>query len=79
MMGCQDSLTCPEGGRGRACALDALASAEGVETPQQLAALRATGCDCVAGFLLAHPQPEDEPMPTRALGDEGGDAGSARA
>jgi EAL domain-containing protein (putative c-di-GMP-specific phosphodiesterase class I) len=76
MMGCQDSRTCPEGGP--AHALDALASAEGVETPQQLAALRATGCDCVAGFLLAHPQPEAEPMPTRALGDEGG-AGSVRA
>ena len=29
-------------GRGPAHALDALASAEGVETPQQLAALRAT-------------------------------------
>ncbi|OOC09580.1 putative bifunctional diguanylate cyclase/phosphodiesterase [Thioalkalivibrio halophilus] len=29
--------------------------AEGVETPQQLAWLRAHGCDRVQGFLLAHP------------------------
>ncbi len=35
--------------------------AEGVETEQQMAMLRALGCDAVQGFLLAHP------MPTEAL------------
>lgn len=44
-------------------ALGASASAEGVETPQQLEAVRATGCDTAAGFLLHRPQPSDTPMP----------------
>ncbi|WP_432482048.1 putative bifunctional diguanylate cyclase/phosphodiesterase [Kineococcus esterisolvens] len=31
--------------------------AEGVETPEQLGALRRMGCDAAQGFLLAHPGP----------------------
>ncbi|MGE0788576.1 MAG: EAL domain-containing protein [Sandaracinaceae bacterium] len=34
--------------------------AEGVETPAQLAHLRAEGCDIVQGFLLARPAPSTE-------------------
>lgn len=34
---------------------DLLVVAEGVETPQQLGALRAMGCDWGQGFLFAHP------------------------
>ena len=34
--------------------------AEGVETPVQLAAVRALGCDAAQGFLLAHPQPGEQ-------------------
>ncbi|MCW2992032.1 MAG: domain S-box/diguanylate cyclase protein, partial [Solirubrobacterales bacterium] len=34
--------------------------AEGVETPEQLSALRRTGCDRVQGFLLSRPLPPDE-------------------
>jgi EAL domain-containing protein (putative c-di-GMP-specific phosphodiesterase class I) len=30
-------------------------TAEGVETVEQLAALRALGCDLIQGFLVAHP------------------------
>jgi EAL domain-containing protein (putative c-di-GMP-specific phosphodiesterase class I) len=32
-------------------------TAEGVETAEQLAMLRALGCDDVQGFLLARPMP----------------------
>lgn len=35
--------------------LDLEVTAEGVETVEQLAALRALGCDLVQGYLLAHP------------------------
>jgi EAL domain-containing protein (putative c-di-GMP-specific phosphodiesterase class I) len=35
------------------------ATAEGVETHEQLAELRRLGCDHVQGNLLAHPQPGD--------------------
>lgn len=35
-------------------------TAEGVETVEQLAALRALGCDLVQGYLLAHPLEPDE-------------------
>ena len=38
------------------------AVAEGLETPQQLAALRAIGCDFAQGYLFGRPQP------ARALG-----------
>jgi EAL domain-containing protein (putative c-di-GMP-specific phosphodiesterase class I) len=31
--------------------------AEGVETPEQLAGLRARGCDTMQGFLFAKPGP----------------------
>ncbi|OOG25577.1 diguanylate cyclase [Thioalkalivibrio denitrificans] len=34
--------------------------AEGVETEEQLTALRAMGCDCVQGYLLARPMPPGE-------------------
>jgi diguanylate cyclase (GGDEF)-like protein len=40
--------------------LGARCCAEGVETPDQLAAVRTTGCDEVQGFLLGRPQPLDE-------------------
>lgn len=38
-------------------AIDATAIAEGVESESQLVALRAVGCDFVAGFYLARPVP----------------------
>jgi EAL domain-containing protein (putative c-di-GMP-specific phosphodiesterase class I) len=37
-----------------------LAVAEGVETPEQLAALGSMGCEYAQGFLLARPLPFDE-------------------
>jgi diguanylate cyclase (GGDEF)-like protein len=37
--------------------------AEGVETPEQLAALRELGCDVVQGYLLARPLPAPEVRP----------------
>lgn len=36
------------------------AVAEGVETTEQLAALRRLGCDAAQGFLFSHPVPDDE-------------------
>ncbi|MFC5372778.1 EAL domain-containing protein [Brevundimonas faecalis] len=36
--------------------------AEGVETPEQLAFLRAQGCDEVQGYLLGRPQPEADAL-----------------
>jgi diguanylate cyclase (GGDEF)-like protein/PAS domain S-box-containing protein len=41
-------------------ALGLAAAAEGVEEPQQLAGLRALGCDLAQGFLFAEPRPADE-------------------
>jgi EAL domain-containing protein (putative c-di-GMP-specific phosphodiesterase class I) len=38
-------------------------TAEGVETIEQLAALRALGCDLVQGYLLAHPLEAGELVP----------------
>jgi diguanylate cyclase (GGDEF)-like protein len=38
-------------------ALDVEVIAEGVETPEQLEALRSVGCGAVQGFLLGHPAP----------------------
>lgn len=38
-------------------------TAEGVETIEQLAALRALGCDLVQGYLLAHPLEAQELVP----------------
>lgn len=46
-------------------ALDAIASAEGVEHAAQWEALRELGCDSAAGYLMARPQPLDLPMPAR--------------
>jgi diguanylate cyclase (GGDEF)-like protein/PAS domain S-box-containing protein len=43
------------------------AVAEGLETPQQLAALRTIGCDFAQGYLFGRPQP------ARALGDRPAD------
>jgi EAL domain-containing protein (putative c-di-GMP-specific phosphodiesterase class I) len=47
--------------------------AEGVETGEQLALLRAWGCDAIQGFHLSKPVPADEfvallraPAPARA-------------
>jgi EAL domain-containing protein (putative c-di-GMP-specific phosphodiesterase class I) len=34
--------------------------AEGIETVEQLEALRAHGCDQAQGYLLGRPQPADE-------------------
>ncbi len=48
--------------------LGASVVAEGVETPQQLEALRRVGCDAVQGFYLARPMPaEDVPSRLSAL------------
>ena len=44
---------------GLAHSLNMTATAEGVETEDQLEALRALGCDKVQGFLLARPAPAD--------------------
>jgi diguanylate cyclase (GGDEF)-like protein/PAS domain S-box-containing protein len=41
-------------------ALGISVTAEGVETPAQLAGLRALGCDWAQGFLLGKPMPADE-------------------
>jgi EAL domain-containing protein (putative c-di-GMP-specific phosphodiesterase class I) len=40
--------------------LDMSTVAEGVETPEQLAALRDRGCDGVQGYLLSRPLPAGE-------------------
>jgi EAL domain-containing protein (putative c-di-GMP-specific phosphodiesterase class I) len=44
--------------------------AEGVESEEQLAALRRTGCDEVAGFLLARPVPPAELPGAARAGEE---------
>jgi len=41
-------------------ALDLLTTAEGVEEPQQLAGLRALGCDLAQGYLFAKPVPSED-------------------
>jgi diguanylate cyclase (GGDEF)-like protein/PAS domain S-box-containing protein len=41
-------------------ALDISVTAEGVETPAQLAGLRVLGCDWAQGFLLGKPMPAEE-------------------
>ncbi len=43
--------------------LGLLVTAEGVETIEQLAALRSLGCDLVQGFLVAHPLEATELVP----------------
>jgi len=42
---------------GMARGLGLAVTAEGIETPEQLARVRALGCDAVQGFLLARPAP----------------------
>lgn len=42
------------------------ATAEGVETAEQLAILRELGCDVVQGYLIAHPLPPEELRPWAA-------------
>lgn len=60
------TLPWPEGGKAQvmlatiidlAHQLDMRVTAEGVESPEQLAFLRQTGCDYVQGFLLGRPEP----------------------
>ncbi len=41
-------------------AVGATTTVEGVETPEQLAALEPLGCDAVQGFLLGRPVPADQ-------------------
>lgn len=41
-------------------------TAEGVETVEQLAALRELGCDLIQGYLIAHPLEADELVPWAA-------------
>ncbi|MBA2478536.1 MAG: EAL domain-containing protein [Sporichthyaceae bacterium] len=52
---------------GLAHALDLTATAEGVETERQLAALRELGCDAAQGFYLAPPVLAHELVPELAL------------
>jgi EAL domain-containing protein (putative c-di-GMP-specific phosphodiesterase class I) len=40
--------------------LEMAVNAEGVETPEQLAALRAEGCSELQGYLFSRPKPEAE-------------------
>lgn len=44
--------------------LDMRVVGEGVETPAQMAALTAFGCDLAQGFLLGHPLPAQDSFPT---------------
>jgi diguanylate cyclase (GGDEF)-like protein/PAS domain S-box-containing protein len=46
-------------------ALNAEACAEGVETADELHAVRDADCDTAAGYLLAHPQPSHVALPDR--------------
>jgi EAL domain-containing protein (putative c-di-GMP-specific phosphodiesterase class I) len=41
-------------------ALGMVATAEGIETPDQLASARELGCDVAQGYLFARPAPADE-------------------
>lgn len=43
--------------------LDLTSTAEGVETPEQLAVLRDLGCDLAQGYLIAHPLSAEELVP----------------
>ncbi len=52
--------------------LGARATAEGVESEAELAALQIRGCDAVQGYLLAHPASADQLFPLRALPLSGG-------
>jgi diguanylate cyclase (GGDEF)-like protein len=42
--------------------------AEGIETVEQLDALRTLGCDCGQGYYFSRPQPAHDPQLMRALG-----------
>lgn len=59
-------------GLGRSLGLTVVA--EGIETPGQLTALRALGCELGQGFLLAHPRPARDigPEPPRHVALPGG-------
>ena len=54
--------------------------AEGVETPEQLALLRATACDAASGYLLARPAPSaDTPLRRVRMGGSAPARGSERS
>ena len=45
---------------GMAHILDITVVAEGVETEQQLKYLTDKGCDCIQGYIIGHPEPEED-------------------
>ena len=53
-------------------ALDVDVTGEGIETTEQLAALRALGCQYGQGYLFSRPVPLDELVPLLGLIEERG-------
>ncbi len=60
-----------EGVIGAAHALGLTVTAEGVERPEQLAALRRMRCDTIQGFLIARPTPPEELAVNETLAVDG--------